>query len=129
MWISPSPLEIATDLIPSKMILELQIIMNIIKHSKPNIEMYAEIKQILCSRGLMKNVWYFYSCTFIWSVSLAFLWWKIWAQCFIKDNSLAIFFYKYLLQVRAHLYLKSVFRKKSMLELFLYHLSYRTYYL
>lgn len=119
MWIRPSFLETVTDSPPPK-ILELQIIMNTIKQSKANIEMYAEIKQILCSSGLMKNVCCFCSHAFIWSVTQAFLWWKIWADWLIKNYySLPIFFYKYLLKVRVHFYLKSVSKKKFMLELLL----------
>lgn len=114
MQMSPLPLETVTDSPPQK-ILELQIIMNNIKQSKANREMYAEIKQILCSAGLMKNVCSFCSHAFIWSVSQAFLWWKIWANWFIKNySSLVIFFYKYLWNVWVHFYLKTVSRKKKL---------------
>lgn len=64
MQMSPVPLETVIDSPPQK-ILELQIVMNNIKQSKANREMYAEIKQILCSAGLMKNVCSFCSHAFI----------------------------------------------------------------
>lgn len=107
MWVNPSPLETVTDSPPKKK-LELQIIINTIKQSK-----LAEIKTILCSAGLMKNLCCFCSRAFIWSVSQAFSWWKIGADWLIKNcYSLSIFFYKYLLNVRVHFYLNLFPEKK-----------------